>query len=266
MEQYIVDAFTDRVFRGNPAAVCVMDKWLPDALMQKIAVENNLSETAFVVKEGESYHIRWFTPGAEVDLCGHATLASTYVLSRFFEPDADVFRFQSLSGPLTVWKKRDLLELDFPARMPVPVPFTPEMQNAINGLQATAYMDRDVILIFDREEDVVSFCPDPVRIGALPDGMGLYITAASEKYDFVSRCFFPKIQINEDPVCGSAHCSLIPYWSKQLGKNSMTAYECSPRGGILYCQNAGDRVLIAGKAALYSKAEIFVEPSEEPLS
>ena len=263
MKQYVVDAFTDRVFRGNPAAVCVMDRWLPDSLMQKIAIENNLSETAFIVREGPRYHIRWFTPGSEVDLCGHATLASTYILSRFFEPDADEFRFDSLSGPLTVRKKGDLFELDFPARMPVPVAFTPEMQSAINGLPAAAYLDRDVILVLGSEREVSAFRPDPARIAAIPEGMGLYITAPSEQYDFVSRCFFPKIQVNEDPVCGSAHCSLIPYWSERLGKTRMTAYECSPRGGILYCENAGDRVLISGKAALYSEAEIFVENYEE---
>lgn len=259
MKQYVVDAFTDRIFRGNPAAVCVMDRWLPDTLMQKIAIENNLSETAFVVREDGRYHIRWFTPGKEVDLCGHATLASTFILSRFYEPDADTFRFTSLSGPLTVRKKEDLLELDFPARMPKPVPFTKEMQAAVNGLEAEAYLDRDVVLVLRREADVSGFRPDFERIAAVPEGMGLYITAPSEQYDFVSRCFFPKIRVNEDPVCGSAHCSLIPYWSERLGKTRMIAYEASPRGGVLYCTNAGERVLISGKAALYSEAEILIE-------
>ena len=258
MKQYVVDAFTDRVFSGNPAAVCVLGEWLPDSLMQSIAIENNLSETAFLVKTGDRYRIRWFTPGGEVDLCGHATLGSSYVLSRFYEPDADRFLFDSLSGPLSVAKKGDLLELDFPSRMPEEVPFTEAMRKAVNGLEAKAFLDRDVMLVLEREEDVRDFIPDFSAIAAVPEGMGLYITAPSIEYDFVSRCFFPKIKVNEDPVCGSAHCSLVPYWSRKLQKSSMVAYEASPRGGILYLEDCGERVRIAGKAALYSEAEIRI--------
>lgn len=257
MKQYVVDAFTDRVFAGNPAAVLVMDAWLPDGLMQQIAIENNLSETAFAVREGEAYHIRWFTPGGEVDLCGHATLATSYVISRFVEPEAEVLHFRSQSGPLTVRIKGDLLELDFPSRMPEEVPFTPAMEAALGGLSARAYISRDLMLVLDKEEEVADFEPDGRLIEALP-GMGLIITAPSREYDFVSRAFFPKDKIPEDPVCGSAHCNLIPYWAGRLGKEEMTAYQASPRGGVLYCQNRGERVRIAGKAALYSMAEIFV--------
>ena len=256
MKQYIVDAFTKTVFHGNPAAVCVMEAWLPDEVMQKIAVENNLSETAFVVREGEGYHIRWFTPGKEVDLCGHATLASAYVLSRFIEPDAGIFRFDSLSGPLAVRKKGELLEMDFPSRMPEPVSFTEEMRKALNGLAAEAFLSRDLMLVLKDEKDVFDFQPDYTKIAAVPEGMGFLITAPSEKYDFVSRTFFPKIKVNEDPVCGSAHCNFIPYWAERLGKNTMTAFQASPRGGIVYCENREDRVLISGHAALYSEADI----------
>ena len=258
MKQYTVDAFTDRVFAGNPAAVCVMEKWLPDALMQQIAKENNLSETAFVVKESEAYHIRWFTPGKEVDLCGHATLASSYVLSRFYEPGASELVFTSLSGRLTVGCKGDLFQLNFPSRMPEPCAFTDAMRDAIGGLSAESYLDRDLMLVLEQEEDVRNFRPDLARIAAVPEGMGLLITAPGKETDFVSRTFFPKISVNEDPVCGSAHCNFIPYWAKRLGKTVMTAYQASPRGGYVFCEDRGDRVLIRGKAVLYSEADISV--------
>lgn len=257
MKQYVVDAFTDRVFAGNPAAVCVIDEWLSEALMQQIAIENNLSETAFVVPEQEGYHIRWFTPGGEVDLCGHATLASAYVLHRFVAPEAEMFSFRSQSGSLTVRIRGDLLELDFPSRMPEAVPFIPEMQEVLGGLTAQAFISRDLMLVLEREEEVVDFEPDGRLIEALP-GMGLIITARSREYDFVSRAFFPKDKIPEDPVCGSAHCNLIPYWAERLGKDKLVARQASARGGVLYCENRGERVRIAGKAALYSIGEILV--------
>ena len=258
MKQYIVDAFTKRVFHGNPAAVCVMEAWLSDELMQQIAIENNLSETAFVVREGERYHIRWFTPGAEVDLCGHATLATSFVLTRFFDPQAEELVFTSLSGELRVRKAGELLELDFPVRMPRPVPFTTQMRQLVHGLPAQAYVDRDLILVLEDEQSVRDYIPDYAAISALEGELGLFITAPSRTYDFVSRTFFPKLKINEDPVCGSAHCNLIPYWAKRLGKTKMTAYQASPRGGVLYCEDRGDRVRIGGHAVLYSEAEIRV--------
>jgi PhzF family phenazine biosynthesis protein len=258
MKQYIVDAFTKRVFHGNPAAVCVMEAWLSDELMQQIAIENNLSETAFMVREGERYHIRWFTPGAEVDLCGHATLATSFVLTRFFDPQAEELVFTSLSGELRVRKADELLELDFPSRMPRPVPFTTQMRQLVHGLPAQAYVDRDLILVLEDEQSVRDYIPDYAAISALEGELGLFITAPSRTYDFVSRTFFPKLKINEDPVCGSAHCNLIPYWAKRLGKTKMTAYQASPRGGVLYCEDRGDRVRIGGHAVLYSEAEIRV--------
>lgn len=258
MKQYIVDAFTKRVFHGNPAAVCVMEAWLSDELMQQIAIENNLSETAFMVREGERYHIRWFTPGAEVNLCGHATLATSFVLTRFFDPQAEELVFTSLSGELRVRKADELLELDFPSRMPRPVPFTTQMRQLVHGLPAQAYVDRDLILVLEDEQSVRDYIPDYAAISALEGELGLFITAPSRTYDFVSRTFFPKLKINEDPVCGSAHCNLIPYWAKRLGKTKMTAYQASPRGGVLYCEDRGDRVRIGGHAVLYSEAEIRV--------
>lgn len=258
MKQYVVDAFTQSVFHGNPAAVCVMDAWLPEKIMADIAVENNLSETAFVVKEGERYHIRWFTPGGEVDLCGHATLGTSYVLTRFFDTEAEELVFTSMSGELRVRKRGDLLEMDFPARKPRPVPFTDEMRGIVHDLTAEAYVDRDLILVLEDEADVRNFVPDYTAILALEDGMGLFITAPAKDYDFVSRTFFPKIKINEDPVCGSAHCNLIPYWSERLHKKVLTAYQASSRGGVLYCEDRGDRVRISGHAVLYSQAEINV--------
>ena len=258
MKQYVVDAFTRSVFRGNPAAVCVMDRWLPDELMAKIAVENNLSETAFVVQEGDRYHIRWFTPGGEVDLCGHATLGSAYVLTRFYDRAAQELAFTSLGGELRVRKNGELLELDFPARKPRPVPFTPQMRALVYGQEAQAYLDRDLILVLEDEGLVRDYVPDYTAILGLEDGMGLFITAPARDYDFVSRTFFPKIKINEDPVCGSAHCNLIPYWSERLNKKVLTAYQASPRGGVLYCEDRGDRVRISGYAVLYSEAEINV--------
>ena len=262
MKQYIVDAFTDQVFSGNPAAVCVRDSWLPDRLMMKIAKENNLSETAFIVKEGNVYHIRWFTPSGEIDLCGHATLGSSFVLSEFYDREAERFDFVSMSGPLTVRKKDGLFEMNFPSRMPEEIPFTDVMREALNGLEAKAYLSRDLMLVLEKEEDVRKFAPDFGKLANVPEGTGFLITAPSAEYDFVSRAFFPKIKVNEDPVCGSAHCNFIPYWSRRLGRKKMTAYQASERGGILYCEDCGERVLISGKAALYSEAELRGIPED----
>ena len=258
MKQYIADAFTDKVFSGNPAAVCVMESWLPDELMKKIAAENNLSETAFIVRENETYHIRWFTPGKEVDLCGHATLASAFVLANFYDSSAEAFDFTSLSGKLRVRKNGSLFEMNFPSRMPLSVSLTADMCAPFTQQPAAAFLSRDLMLVFEKEQDIISYQPDFQSIASIPDGMGLIITAPSEKYDFVSRAFFPKIKVNEDPVCGSAHCNLIPYWAKRLGKKTLIGHQVSPRGGIVYCEDAGDRVLMSGKAALFSECEIHI--------
>ena len=259
MKQYVVDAFADKVFEGNPAAVCVMEQWLPDEVMQKIAIENSLSETAFVVKEKDDYRLRWFTPGNEVDLCGHATLGTAYVLANFYDTAAERFTFETLSGKLIVARRDDLFEMDFPSRMPEPVAISDKMLAALNGVQPLgAYLSRDLMLLLPDEGSVRDFQPDWSKICAVPEGMGFLITAKADgdAFDFVSRCFFPKIRVNEDPVCGSAHCNFVPFWAKELGKEVMTAHQISARGGIVYCRNDKERVCLSGKAVLYSEAEI----------
>lgn len=258
MRQYVADAFTDKVFAGNPAAICILDEWLPEELMMKITRENNLSETAFAVKTGESYHLRWFTPGGEIDLCGHATLACAYVLTRFYEKDAEKIAFDTLSGRLTVTKKADLFEMDFPAYELRPVEVTEAMEKAIGARPREAWMGRDLLCIFDDAELIPTMTVDQAAVMEL-DGLLLHVSAKGHDVDCVSRSFAPKCNVPEDPVCGSGHCHIAPYWAKVLGKNELVAYQASPRGGTLWCTLEGDRVKLAGKAALYSQAEIFVE-------
>lgn len=261
LKQYVVDAFTDTVFGGNPAAVCVLDEWLPDEIMQKIARENCLSETAFTVREGAGYRLRWFTPGCEVNLCGHATLATAYVLANFYDAESTCFDFDSLSGPISVKRDGELFQLNFPAGNPAPVRVTAELEEAVGFRPAEAYLAASYLLVMEKEEDVAEYKPDFKRIAQIPEGGGVIITAPSShpEYDFASRCFFPKQSIDEDPVTGSSHSStLVPYWSKRLGKTELVAKQLSARQGTLYCKAAGDRSLISGKAVLYSKAEITV--------
>lgn len=258
MKQYVVDAFTDKVFSGNPAAVCVMDKWLPDELMMSITIENNLSETAFCVKEGANYHLRWFTPGGEIDLCGHATLATAYTLFRFYEPELSELHFDTLSGKLIVVKNGELLEMDFPAYELAPVDVTDAMVDAIGARPRAAYMGRDLLCVMDSAEQVINAAPDQAKVMQL-DGLLLHLTARGANYDCVSRSFAPKCNVAEDPVCGSGHCHIIPYWANALGKNELVAYQASRRGGVLYTRVEGDRIVLAGKAALYSEAEIHVD-------
>lgn len=258
MKQYVVDAFTDKVFSGNPAAVCVMDKWLPDELMMSITIENNLSETAFCVKEGANYHLRWFTPGGEIDLCGHATLATAYTLFRFYEPELSELHFDTLSGKLIVVKNGELLEMDFPAYELAPVDVTDAMVDAIGARPRATYMGRDLLCVMDSAEQVINAAPDQSKVMQL-DGLLLHLTARGADYDCVSRSFAPKCNVAEDPVCGSGHCHIIPYWANALCKNELVAYQASRRGGVLYTRVEGDRIVLAGKAALYSEAEIHVD-------
>lgn len=257
LKQYVVDAFTDHVFAGNPAAVCVMDTWLPDEHLMKITRENNLSETAFAVKEGEVYRLRWFTPGGEIDLCGHATLATAYIITRFVEPDRNQVAFETLSGTLTVAKKGDLFEMDFPAYILKPVPVTQAMIEAIGAEPREAYMGRDLLCVMDSEDTVRNMKPEQSKVLAL-DGLLLQVTAKGSEFDCVSRSFAPKCSVPEDPVCGSGHCHILPYWSQKLGKTELTAYQASPRGGIIYAIVDGERIRMSGKAALYSEAIIHI--------
>ena len=257
MKQYIVDAFTDQVFHGNQAAICIMNQWIPEDLMMNITRENNFSETAFAVKEGEKYHLRWFTPGGEIDLCGHATLACAYVLFRFYIPNAEKVVFSSLSGDLIVKRNDDLLEMEFPAYGLKKVPVTQAMIDAIGATPSEAYMGRDLLCVFDDEKTVKNLQPDMTKLLNL-DGLLLQVTAPGKNTDSVSRSFAPKLNVTEDPVCGSGHCHIVPYWSKRLNKDSIVAYQASKRGGMLYCRMAGDKVFLGGKAALFSECEIYI--------
>jgi PhzF family phenazine biosynthesis protein len=259
MKCYVVDAFAEKLFEGNPAAVCIREKWLPDETMQQIATENNLSETAFAVKEEDGYRLRWFTPGGEIDLCGHATLATAYVIANFYERNVSRFKFQTLSGELVVLKENELYQLNFPSRMPDKYALTEQMVEALGVRPIETYLGRDLMFVIEKEEDVQKMSPDFAKLEKLPDGLGVLVTAKSEKYDFVSRAFFPKLHVNEDPVCGSAHCHFIPFWAKRLGKDEMVARQLSKRGGTLYCGLVGDRVTISGSAVLYSIADLQIE-------
>ena len=257
MKQYIVDAFTDEIFHGNPAAVCVLEKWLPEKLMMSIAKENNLSETAFVVKEDGKYHLRWFTPGGEIDLCGHATLACAFILFRFYIQGEVQVIFRTLSGDLTVCKNGALLEMEFPAYKLKKIPVTQEMVDAIGAVPNEAYIGRDLLCIFDEEDLVKSLSPNMNKLLAL-DGLLLHVTAPGKDTDSVSRSFAPKLKIAEDPVCGSGHCHIVPYWSRRLSKQNIVAYQASQRGGTLFCRISGDKVFLAGKAARFSECEIYI--------
>ena len=257
MKQYTVDAFTEKVFGGNPAAVCVLDSWLSDKTMQKIAIENNLSETAFTVKTGENYHLRWFTPGGEIDLCGHATLATAYTLFKFYEKDKEQIVFDTMSGQLIINKRDELLEMDFPAYDLKPVPVTPQMTEVIGVEPTAAFMGRDLLCVVKDENVVRNMSPDMEKVLQL-DGALLHVTAPGADYDCVSRSFAPKLKINEDPVCGSGHCHIVPYWAYVLKKDNVFAYQASARGGQLYCTMMGNRVKLAGKAALYAESEIYI--------
>ncbi len=261
LEQYVVDAFTREVFSGNPAAVCVLDRWLPDDAMLAIARENNLSETAFAVK-GEGccrYDLRWFTPGGEIDLCGHATLATAFVVLSFYERGEERVTFSTKGGELGVVCRDGLYEMDFPAYELVPVPVAPQMAEAIGATPREAYLGRDLLCVLDDERTVRNLAPDLEKAKEL-EGLLLHVTAAGggEKFDCVSRSFAPKLGIAEDPVCGSGHCHIVPFWAGRLGRENLAAYQASPRGGELYCRAEGDRVVLAGHAALYSTAHINV--------
>lgn len=258
MNYYVADAFAETPFSGNPAGVCILDEALDEALMQKIAGENNLAETAFIVPRADGdYDLRWFTPATEIDLCGHATLASAFILHEVLGMDKAVYRFHTRSGLLEVTPKGGLYEMDFPAWPPEPVEITPAMRRAFGGV-LEAHWRRDLILVLENEAAVRNYQPDFTAIAAVPDAFGIAITAKGEAYDFVSRMFAPNQGIPEDPVTGSTHSILIPLWAERIGKNTLLARQLSARGGTLYCENRGARVKISGRARLYLKGELFV--------
>jgi len=257
VQLYIVDSFTDAVFRGNPAAVCVLTEWLPDDTLQKIASENNLSETAFFVASEQEPLLRWFTPKAEVDLCGHATLAAGFVALRFLRPESSEITFRSKSGTLTVSKNGERLTLTFPRRDPHVVTAPPRLFEALGISRGEVLFARDYIVVLDSEKDLRNLRPDMALLREL-DGLGVVVTAPSETVDFVSRAFFPKIGIDEDPVTGSTHCALAPYWSGRLGRSKLAARQLSERRGDIDCLVRGDSVLLSGEARIFAKGEVLV--------
>lgn len=257
---YQADAFTDQLFGGNPAAVCPLQEWLPDEIMQKIALENNLAETAFFVKDGDGFMLRWFTPELEIDLCGHATLASAHILFTELGFAGDQIHFKTkVAGTLIVSKSDDLYTLDFPSRPPQNCEVPDILLEALGGNVTPSIIQksRDYFLVYESEADIINLKPDFALLAKI-DVIGIIVTAPGEEVDFVSRFFAPSCSVPEDPVTGSAHCTLIPYWAKRLDKNSMRAYQLSSRKGEIWCENKGDRVLISGKAVTFLRGEIFV--------
>lgn len=257
---YQADAFTDQLFGGNPAAICPLDEWLSDEVMQKIAVENNLAETAFFVKTKEGYKLRWFTPEYEIDLCGHATLASAHILFTELGYQDDTIHFETVkSGTLTVKRDGDRYIMDFPSRPPIPIEEPNGLVEALGGIPPKAILrSRDFFVVYESELDVREMSPDFFALSKL-DTVGIIVTAPGDNVDFVSRFFAPGAGIPEDPVTGSAHCNLIPYWAKQLGKDQLHAYQISARKGELWCTLQDERVLMSGKAVTYLKGEIYIK-------
>ncbi len=256
---YQVDAFAGRPFGGNPAAVCPLGGWLEDGLMQQIAAENNLAETAFFVPDGAGFHLRWFTPEIEIDLCGHATLATAHVLFFHLGHAGDVIHFTSMSGPLTVRRQGGRIELDFPARDPVPATLPDLIAEGIGARPLEVLKARDYVLLLGDEAEVRALTPDRQTLDRINiDPGGIIVTAPGRRTDFVSRFFTPQAAIFEDPVTGSAHCSLVPYWARKLGKTVLVAEQVSRRGGTLWCELAGDRVRMAGEAVTYLEGKIRI--------
>jgi len=254
---YQIDAFASRPFSGNPAAVVVLPEWLPDRTLQAIAQENNLSETAFVVPRGEHFDLRWFTPTQEVDLCGHATLASAHVLLQHgYTRRAEVV-FHSAGGVLAVKREGELLVMDFPARPPRPIEADAAVARALGAAPTELHASRDLLAVFERQADVERLNPDFAAIAAL-DTFAVIATAPGETCDFVSRFFAPRAGVPEDPATGSAHCTLVPYWSQRLERRTLRAQQLSRRGAELLCEDRGERVGIAGRAIEYLRGEILV--------
>lgn len=253
-----VDAFTNSVFGGNPAAVCPLESWLDNDTLQKIAAENNLSETAFFVKTGAEYELKWFTPKVEVNLCGHATLATAHVLFQYLNFSGEEIRFTTMSGQLRVKREKNLLVLDFPASPAEPLTVAPhDLPEGLGKSPLEIHKSRDILALFETQQDILDLEPDFGLLKRL-DCLGIIVTAPGEKADFVSRFFAPRAGINEDPVTGSAHTTLIPFWSQRLNKQEMLAFQLSERKGELFCRDMGERVEIAGRAVLYLTGEISI--------
>ncbi|MFZ9661709.1 MAG: PhzF family phenazine biosynthesis protein [Chitinophagaceae bacterium] len=256
---YQVDAFSDKIFAGNPAAVCPLQSWPEDALMQKIAMENNLAETAFFIPKEDAFELRWFTPAVEVDLCGHATLATAYVIFNFLGYKDEKIKFISpRSGALYVSKKEELLSLNFPSDNIHSIEITEELEKCFTSKPLAAFKGKtDIMLVFENENQIRMANPDFIAISKI-HARGLIITARGKQVDFVSRFFGPAVGVNEDPVTGSAHTTLTPYWAEVLQKKNLSAQQLSSRGGSLQCTHLGERVEISGTCSLFLKGEIFV--------
>ncbi|HCN84743.1 MAG TPA: isomerase [Sphingobacteriaceae bacterium] len=256
---YQADAFTNQLFGGNPAAICPLEEWLPAPVMQKIAAENNLAETAFFIPQGKDFELRWFTPTFEIDLCGHATLATAHILYTELGYTDDIIHFHTLkAGTLSVRKSNNLYTLDFPSRVPEACEAPAGLIEALNGPKPIEVLrSRDYVVVYETENDVTSMEPDFAALGKI-DTIGVIVTAKGNNSDFVSRMFAPAAGIPEDPVTGSSHCNLIPYWGKKLGKTFLHAFQVSSRRGELWCEWKGDRVLMAGEAVTYLKGEIYI--------
>lgn len=254
---YQIDAFSNRVFAGNPAGVCPIEEWLEDSVLQAIAQENNLSETAFFVPEENGYHIRWFTPVAEVDLCGHATLATAFVIFNYLEPSLREVNFSSRSGKLTVVRENELLSMDFPSQPPLPCEAPKELVNGLRKEQLEVLCSEDYFVLFSSEKQIRELNPDMGMLKKL-DLRGVIVTAKGDNVDFVSRFFAPKFGVDEDPVTGSAHCALTPYWANKLNKKNLHAHQVSQRGGELFCKDCGDRVKISGRAVKFMEGSIAI--------
>lgn len=256
---YQVDAFAEKVFKGNPAAIVPLDNWLEDDLMQQIAMENNLAETAYFVKTDAGYHLRWFTPEYEIDLCGHATLASAYVIKNFLEPHVAEIHFSTQkAGVLKASAKDGVYTLDFPSRMPVHCDVPDKLLQSLGVSNAVEVLrSRDYVVVLPNEEAVQNVEPDYITMREL-DTVGVIVTAKGHEADVVSRCFYPGAGIPEDPVTGSAHCNVVPYWSGKLGRAKLFCRQLSPRSGDLHCELAGDRVLMSGKCVLFMQGEIII--------
>lgn len=259
-ELYQVDAFTNKIFSGNPACVVPLDKWLPDDILLKIAKENAVPETAFFIPNGKGFHLRWFTPEIEMDLCGHATLATAHILKTSLNYPDDKILFTSKSGELEVQLDGELYTLNFPSRKPVAATLPDIIKRSLHKQPKEVLKSRDFVLVYENEKDVREIkinrqILDEINI----DPGGVIITAKGDNCDFVSRFFVPQASIFEDPVTGSSHCSLIPYWSEKLGKKEMVAMQLSERTGKVYCKNEGKRVLISGHAKTYSTGSLWIE-------
>ena len=257
LKQYQIDAFATRVFEGNPAAVVPLDAWLDDGVLQAIAEENNLSETAFFVPSARGFHLRWFTPITEVDLCGHATLATAHVLFEMLGYRQLVIIFETRSGELSVERQGPLLVMDFPAAPPQPCATPDVLVEGLGCRPVETLAAADYVCVFETEESIRALTPNFGKLSEL-DLRGVIVTAPGRDVDFVSRFFAPKLGISEDPVTGAAHCELTPYWAARLGKNRLSARQVSKRGGEIFCEVEGDRVRLAGRAVTFMEAEIEI--------